>query len=174
MIMGKTLTAFLAALALSLAPVLSRAGTLNEKAPEFTLMDLDNRPVSLSQYKGRVVFLDFWASWCPPCKEELPELNSFLKRYGNGDVVGIAVNIDKNRSNATDFLSSMPALPLNLIVLLDPDSRVISSYKARAMPTSYIIDREGVVRHAHFGYTAKDPEKWEKEIGGLIKKETRQ
>lgn len=174
MIMRKTLTTFLAVIVLSLTPILSRAGQLNEKATEFTLMGLDNRPVSLSQYKGKVVFLDFWASWCPPCKEELPELNSFLKRHGSEDVVGIAVNIDKNISNVTDFLSSMPALSPNLIVLLDPDSKVISSYKARAMPTSYMIDREGVIRHTHFGYTAKDPEKWEKEIGGLLKKETRQ
>lgn len=163
--------ALLAIMALSLTPVLSRAGLLDEKAPEFTLTGLGNRPVSLSQYKGKVVFLDFWASWCPPCKEELPELNSFLKRYGSEDVVGIAVNIDKNGSNATDFLSSLPALSPNLIVLLDPDSKVISSYKARAMPTSYIIDREGVIRHVHFGYTSSDPEKWEKEIGGLLKKE---
>lgn len=144
------------------------AGWMKSPAPDFTLEDKDGKSVSLSSYKGRVVFIDFWASWCAPCKKEFPELNSFMARYDPSDVVALAVNIDKKRAHADDFLKKVGGLNKNLIVLYDPASTVIPLYKARAMPTSFIIDSDGLIRHVHFGYNKNDPEKWIKEVDALL------
>lgn len=146
------------------------AGLLNEKAPEFTLQDTNGKSVSLKDFRGKVVFIDFWASWCPPCKKEFPEINKFMGRYKPQDAVFLAINIDRTRSLADGFLSQVPALSNDLHVLLDPESSVIREYNAAAMPTSFIIDRGGVVRNIHLGYREKDPESWAEEIDGLLKR----
>lgn len=144
------------------------AGIVNSKAPEFTLNDLGGKPVSLSDFRGKVVFIDFWASWCPPCKKEFPELNSFIKGYAPNAVV-LAVNVDRKRSHVDDFLSRMSGLSGNFHVLLDPDSTIIPRYGARAMPTSFILDKEGVIRFAHYGYRDSDAKEWAAEIESLLK-----
>lgn len=144
------------------------AGIVNSKATEFTLQDLNGKPVSLSDFRGKVVFIDFWASWCPPCKKEFPELNSFIRDYAP-DAVVLAVNVDKKRSHVDDFLSRMPGLSGNFHILLDPESKIIPKYGARAMPTSFILDKEGVIRYAHYGYRDDDAKEWAAEIESLLK-----
>ncbi len=145
------------------------AGLIGAEAHDFTLEDTAGKTHSLGDYKGRVVFIDFWASWCPPCKKEFPEINAMLKSYENSLVTGIAVNIDKKRSHADDFLKGVGVLSKSLVVLLDPESKVIKHYNALTMPTSYILDKSGKVRFVHFGYNEKDPEKWKQEIDMLVK-----
>lgn len=145
------------------------AGLVGGAAHDFTLEDISGRTHSLGGYKGRVVFIDFWASWCPPCKKEFPEINAMLKAYEGANVVGIAVNIDKKRSHAEAFLKGVGALSRNLVVLLDPESSAIRHYNALTMPTSYILDKAGVVRFVHFGYNESDAQKWKQEIDGLLK-----
>ncbi|MEK6531188.1 MAG: TlpA disulfide reductase family protein [Deltaproteobacteria bacterium] len=145
------------------------AGLIGGTAHDFTLEDISGKTHSLGDYKGRVVFIDFWASWCPPCKKEFPEINAMLKAYEGADVVGIAVNIDKKRSHAEDFLRGVGALSKNLVVLLDPESAAIRHYNALTMPTSYILDKSGVVRFVHFGYNESDAQKWKQEIDRLLK-----
>lgn len=160
-------------LALILAAFISSsalAARINDAAPEFTLQNLEGKTIRLGEFKGKVVFLDFWASWCSPCKQELPELNRFINGMKDRDVVVLAVNIDKRRSHAEDFLAGMGNISKKLIVLLDTDAKAIVSYGAAAMPTSYIIDRQGIVRHVHFGYNESDPAKWSEEINALLKK----
>lgn len=166
MSIAKTIVSGLLFALFMISPAL--AGIVNSKAPEFTLQDLSGKPVSLSDFKGKVVFIDFWASWCPPCKKEFPELNSFIKRYEPNAVV-LAVNVDRKRSHVDDFLSRMPRLSGNFHVLLDAESKIIPAYGARAMPTSYIIDREGVIRFAHYGYRDDDAGEWAAEIESLLK-----
>ncbi|MFQ5587066.1 MAG: TlpA family protein disulfide reductase [Thermodesulfobacteriota bacterium] len=144
-------------------------GWIGAPAPGFTLKDADGRAVSLSQYKGRVIFINFWASWCGPCKKEFPALNAFIEKYDPSEVVALAINIDKKRSHADNFLKRMPGLSKNMIVLFDPRSKVIPAYKARAMPTSFVIDRAGKIRYLHFGFNERDPAKWATEVGGLLK-----
>lgn len=146
------------------------AARINEAATEFTLQSLDGKTVRLGDFKGKVIFLDFWASWCFPCKQELPELNKFMNGMKDKDVVVLAVNIDKKRSHAEDFLIGMGIISKGFIVLLDTDSKTIASYGAAAMPTSFVIDREGIVRYVHFGYDESDPVKWFEEINVLLKK----
>lgn len=153
-----------------MAPGAADAGWAGKNAPGFTLPAINGEEVSLADYRGRVVFLDFWASWCSPCKKELPELNAFLERYEGEPVVVLAVNVDKVRSHAEDFLAGLGGLDSDMVVVFDPAGGVISKYNALAMPTSFIIDAEGVVRYVHYGYNEGDPEKWNTEIDGLLEK----
>lgn len=147
----------------------SDAATINEKAPSIVLNDLKGRAVTLESLKGKVVFVDFWASWCGPCKQEFPEINRFISKQTGKDVVVLAVNIDKQRSRAEEFLAKIPDISDRIIVVLDPDSKVVASYNARMMPTSFIIDKSGVVRYIHFGYNESDPASWASEIDALLK-----
>lgn len=147
----------------------SNAVMINEKAPPIALNNLKGRAVTLESLKGKVVFVDFWASWCGPCKLEFPEINRFMSKQTGKDVVVLAVSVDKDRSHAEEFLSKIPNLSGNIIVVLDADSKVVASYNARMMPTSFIIDKSGVVRYIHFGYNETDPAKWASEIDGLLK-----
>ncbi len=142
---------------------------INEQAPEFTLQDMFGRTVSLKDLRGKVVFIDFFASWCSPCKKEFPEINGIIGRYDESEVAFVAINVDKKRSHVEDFLFHIPSLSKRFIILLDTDSSVISSYNARAMPTSFILDRTGVVRYIHFGFRESDPESWVEEIDNLLK-----
>lgn len=162
------LKVFLFVLAL-LLPVSAQAGLLNQPAPEFSLQDTYGRSVSLKDFKGKVVFIDFWASWCSPCKEEFPELNRMLDKYKNSDVAVVAVNVDKKRSHVDDFVGRFPTISNKLHILLDPQAKVIKTYNASAMPTSFILDKNGIVRYVHFGYRDTDPENWSEEIDKLLK-----
>lgn len=137
---------------------------LGEKAPPFALKDMSGKDVRLDDLRGKIVFINFWASWCAPCKKELPLLDA-LQRARDKEMVILAVNIDKRRVNTDNFLKRHP---LTLKVLFDPDGNVVASYGARAMPTSFILDREGIVRYIHFGFDEKkDPLLWDREIDEL-------
>lgn len=159
----------IALLLMLVLPAFSWGGLVNQPAPAFTLTDISGRVVSLSNFKGKVVFIDFWASWCPPCKVEFPELIRLMDRYSGADVALIAVNVDKKRSHADDFIAKFPGIPANFHVLLDADTKVIKTYNASAMPTSFILDKNGVIRHVHFGYRETDRKKWVEEIDALLK-----
>jgi thiol-disulfide isomerase/thioredoxin len=148
----------------------SRAARLNEKASAFTLPGIDDRPISLAEFKGNVVFINFWASWCGPCKQELPEISMLMEKFKDKNVVCLAINIDKKKSHAIDFLTKLPKVSRKLIPLFDTDSKVIPVYGAAAMPTSFILDKEGVVRYIHYGFNEHDPAKWADEINTLLKK----
>lgn len=150
-------------------PFAVRAGMAGKPAPDFTLITVDGSALSLGEQRGKVVFIDFWASWCPPCKKEFPEIIRLLKNLPDTDFVVLAVNVDKKRAHAEDFLSTLQGgLPERLHVLLDPGATVIPQYNALAMPTSFIIDRAGAVRYIHYGFNESDPEKWASEVEGLL------
>ncbi|MFQ5329687.1 MAG: peroxiredoxin family protein [Thermodesulfobacteriota bacterium] len=151
------------------SPVALHAAWIGSTAPEFTLKDGGGRSVSLEQFRGRVVFINFWASWCGPCKKEFPALNAFINKYETSDAVVLAINIDKKRSHADKFLEEIPLRSPNMIVLFDPASRVVAAYKARAMPTSFVVDRDGRIRYLHFGFNKRDKAKWTSEVDSLLK-----
>ncbi|MCC6542951.1 MAG: TlpA family protein disulfide reductase [Nitrospirae bacterium] len=142
---------------------------VNNKAPEFNLPDIYGKTVSLNSLKGKVVYINFWASWCGPCKQEFPQLEKLAATYSGSGLFILAINQDKTRSGMVEFLDKNPISSSNMKVLTDPQFSVISSYGPRAMPTSFIIDKEGVVRYIHFGFSETDPSKWIKEIDSLIK-----
>lgn len=151
-----------------LAP--AHAAWINDKAPDFTLQDMTGTSVSLPALKGKVVLIDFWATWCQPCKKEFPELNRFADKHKDTDFVILGINLDKNKENAAEFLQRLGlTLSKNMVVLLDPQSAVVSSYAARAMPTSYIVDKTGKIRYVHLGFNEADPARWVEEIEPLLK-----
>ena len=147
----------------------SWAVQVNNKAPEFTLSDLSGKSVALNSLEGKVVYINFWASWCGPCKKEFPQLAELAKKYSGSGLIILAINQDKKRSGMEEFLDNNPISSSNMIVLTDPDFSVISSYGPLAMPTSFILDKQGVVRYVHFGFSESDPPKWIKEIDSLIR-----
>jgi len=149
----------------------ARAAWINDKAPDFSLADAAGRTVSFGSLKGRVVFINFWASWCTPCKKETPELDKLAGRYPESEVTVLAVNIDKKRENAEDFLGRLGLLRnYHFTILLDPESSVVQTYGARAMPTSFVVDREGMIRFVHLGFNEGDPLNWMREIDALTGK----
>ena len=137
-----------------------------ERAPTFTLKDTSGTTVELAAFKGKIVFVDFWAHWCAPCKKELPVLDKLAKRYASKDVVFLAINVDSDKKDALAFLSSVGIS--NLSVLLDPKGQVAEKYSPTAMPSSFVIDKEGNIRFVNAGYVAGDEKKFVQQLDGLL------
>lgn len=144
------------------------APKVGERAPDFSLPSLDGPKVTLSQLKGSIVVIDFWASWCGPCKKELPELNALAQKYAgaNPPVVIVAIGIDKERANAEKLVRALKLSGLR--ILLDPEGRVASAYDLPTMPSSFVVDASGLVQHVHVGFTSGDEKVFATEIDGLL------
>jgi thiol-disulfide isomerase/thioredoxin len=124
--------------------------------------------IDLSKYKGKVVIVDFWASWCEPCKIELPYLNNLAKKYKGKDVVIVGVNLDEKPSDALGFLK---AHPVQLPLAYDGAKKVLAEKaEIEVMPTSFIIDKKGMIAERHQAFREGDSEKIEKEVAELLKK----
>lgn len=108
-------------------------------APDFTLKDLDGNTIRLSDYKGKYVFLNFWASWCGPCKAEMPDMEKIHQKYGD-ELVIVAVNIGESADVAKGFAEDYG---LSFQILLDEKKEVASLYGVSGIPTSYFLDKEG-------------------------------
>lgn len=131
--------------------------SIGEKVPDFALPGLNGKTVALSDFKGQKVILNFWATWCPPCRQEMPEfneLNAELKQ--SGEAVLLAVNLTDGRretkSKVTEFLKSNK---YDLQVLLDTQSEAADIFSIRGIPTTIVIDSEGVMRGQIIGATTK-------------------
>jgi len=136
-----------------------RAG---EPAKSFELVDATGTKVRLVDLRGKVVLLDFWASWCEPCLKELPELEKLHQRLASKGVVVVGVNIDNQRQNAQALMAKFK---LTFKVLLDPAGKVVELYDPPKMPTSYVIDADGVVRYVSEGFSgAADVQKLEQQL----------
>ncbi len=118
------------------------------KAPGFILPG-QNKTIDLSEFKGKVVYLDFWASWCDPCKRSFPWMNKLQEQYGHNGFEIVAVSLDEDRQDAEKFLARVPA---NFTVAFDETGKTAESYKLKAMPSSYLIDRQGRLVHKSVGF----------------------
>ncbi len=148
-----------------LAPVAHGGQASGRPAADFSLPDGAGAPLRLSSLRGKVVLLDFWASWCEPCMKELPELDKLQREFA-GRLVVVTISIDKERKAALD---TARRLKLGLRVLLDPEGKVAELYDPPKMPTSYVLDREGVVRLVHEGFDgAPDVGRLRKELAALF------
>jgi peroxiredoxin len=107
---------------------------------DFTLSDLSGKKVSLSQYRGKVVFLNFWATWCPPCRAEMPSMERLYQKLKGQGLVVLAVDLQEDLKSVQKFVAEHK---LTFTVLLDSDGRVGTTYGARSIPTSYIVGRDG-------------------------------
>ena len=124
---------------------------VGDAAPPFSLPDRAGERVALADLRGRVVCLDFWATWCATCKSALPALDALARRPGFEDVRFLAVNIDKDKELADRFVAEKLA-GVKLTLLHDGGGALLARYGASGMPALYLIDRDGVVRHVEAGY----------------------
>lgn len=137
------------------------------KLPEIGLKDQAGKTVTAASLVGKVVVVDFWATWCAPCKEELPVLEKLYKKYASQGLVIVAVSVDKDASNVKSFVAK---LGLTFPVVHDAGQQVAGRYEPPRMPSSYIVDRKGIVRHVHGGFRAEDAPVFEKQIKELLAK----
>jgi cytochrome c biogenesis protein CcmG, thiol:disulfide interchange protein DsbE len=122
-------------------------------APNFTLESLDGRQVSLAELRGRPILINFWATWCPPCRAEMPDLQEVSRAYENAGLVVLGLNLQESRDDVQRYADT---LGLTFPLLLDRDGVVATHYNLTALPTSYFIDRDGIVRDRYIGpLTAK-------------------
>ena len=137
---------------------------LASKAPVFELPG-DSGTVSLKEYRNQVVFVDFWASWCVPCRYSFPWMNEMHERYGKDGLKVIGINVDKDKAMAQKFLELIPA---TFDIAYDPEGEVADLYSLKVMPSSYLIDRDGNLVHAHKGFKTSDGSRMETMIKKLI------
>ena len=161
MILRNTATVLLIAV---LSWTLSHIAVAAETAPTFAL-PTDAGTVKLADLKGKVVYLDFWASWCPPCRKSFPWMNDMQQRYGRQGLTVVAVNVDKDRELAGKFLHEVPA---DFTVAYDPKGGVADSYQVQGMPSSFIIDRNGQIREAHIGFREGDTSEIEASLQAVL------
>ncbi|UCF80234.1 MAG: TlpA family protein disulfide reductase [Acidobacteriota bacterium] len=137
-------------------------------APEFEIKDVEGKPLSLKQYRGKVVLLTFWATWCRPCRIEIPHLNSLHEEYGKKHLAVISLSVDNPRRMPPEKLAEFAKKNnINYRVAMDPTYKIARDYGgARNIPTSFLIDREGKLRVRFVGSHRK--EDFEKEIKALL------
>ncbi|HEY6898858.1 MAG TPA: TlpA disulfide reductase family protein [Rhodocyclaceae bacterium] len=140
------------------APV--HAGSSPTAAADFSLPGRTAQ-VRLSAAKGKVVYLDFWASWCGPCRLSFPWMNLMQARYGAKGLQVIAVNVDEKPDDALRFLALVPA---DFTIAFDSRGDTPAKYGVKGMPMSYLVDRDGVVVYRHMGFNAADRDELERQI----------
>ena len=123
----------------------------------------------LKNYQGKVVYLDFWASWCVPCRKSFPWLNQLRNRYSEKQLVIVAVNLDKEAALAADFLKQYPA---NFDIFYDPEGVLAKQYQIPGMPTSIVFSAQGKVIAAHSGFFKKKISEYESVIAAAIKQQS--
>ncbi len=145
------------------------AVAVGDKAPALELKDVNGMKISFKPGEN-VAFVNFWATWCAPCASEFPKLNELAAQY-KGKVKVMAISLDdKNAKKKIDsFVEKRSPGALTLTLLSDPDNKSAIDYDVNAMPTSFIVDRKGVVRYMHRGFDPADTETWRKELDALLK-----
>lgn len=141
--------------------------TAAERAPDFLIYGRNvDEPAMLSEYRGKVVYIDFWASWCAPCRQSFPWMNELHQRYSDRGLVVVAVNLDESRADANRFLRQIPA---RFPIVFHPEGNLPEKYGVQAMPTSYLVDREGRIVHRELGFELGETERVEGMIARLLR-----
>lgn len=150
---------------LILTSVAALAAQVGVPAPAFHLADLQGNPVSLERLRGKVVFLDFWAPWCAPCREELPVLDELYKKYKNDGFQVLGISLDASERSIGKYLLTTPvAFP----VMIDRKSDVADAYGFSGLPAGFLIDKNGIIRYRHAGFDKSFVAIYEKEIVELL------
>ena len=136
------------------------------QAPDFSLHSMSGPNMRLQDQRGRVVMVNFWATWCAPCRQEMPQLNRLYQKYRSAGFVLLGVNVDDDPSKAAEVATK---LGVTFPVLLDPEKNVSKLYDLSTMPSTVIIDRDGKVRYLHRGYLAGYEDNYDKQIRELLK-----
>ena len=137
-----------------------------DKAPAFSLFNLSgDKTIQLSDYQGKVIYLDFWASWCPPCRISLPLLEKMRTELAHQNFEIIAINVDENPQDAKDFLKTFP---VSYPIGGDKQGKLPELYQVQGMPTAFIIDKKGVIRVVHTSFKRKDIAKIKQVVSQLL------
>ncbi|WP_353873662.1 TlpA disulfide reductase family protein [Aliikangiella maris] len=128
---------------------------------------LPTKAIEITDYKGKVLYLDFWASWCIPCRKSFPWMNDLREKYSEDELAIVAVNLDKDKSLAQDFLEKYPA---SFSIAYDPEGKLAKKYQIPGMPSTIIFDKNGKVVDAHSGFFAKKIPEYEAKLEAIIKK----
>jgi peroxiredoxin len=149
-----------------IAPLHASSGQVGQPAPAFELPDAKGRLVSLESFKGKVLFLNFWAPWCLSCRMELPELERLNGRYGEAGFEVIGIGLDASEAAVTKFLQKTP---LSFSILLDKKGKLADAYRVSGLPSSFIVSRDGIIRYQHLGFEKQFVTMYEREIEELLK-----
>jgi len=134
-------------------------------APDFSLPGVNNSQINLADYRGKVVLVDFWASWCTPCIRSFPWMDAMVEKYGAQGFEVIAINMDQESVLATKFLQRYPN---NLTIAFDPQGAVAEQYEIMGLPNSFILNKQGEIVYKHIGFRLKELDKYEAEILSLL------
>jgi peroxiredoxin len=148
------------------APVAAAMPVIGQKAPDFTLRANTGKNLKLSELRGQVLMINFWATWCAPCRQEMPHLNRLHEQYRKAGFVLLGVNVDDKAMAAEAMVRE-----LNIVfpVVFDTDKQVTRRYDVDAMPSTVLIDRDGKVRHIFRGYRTGTEHRYEAAIRELIR-----
>ncbi|MFZ2170725.1 MAG: TlpA disulfide reductase family protein [Methylococcaceae bacterium] len=166
--MNKKLSTIAFTLLTSAACFTVNATNVGQTAPQFTLPTLQqDQPTALKQYAGKVIYLDFWASWCAPCRTSFPLLDKLHEKLKAQGFTVVAINLDEDKANAEKFLQEFP---VGFTVLRDAKGEWADQFVVESMPTSFIIDKQGVVQNIHHGFASDDIKELEEKIMTLLAK----
>ncbi len=144
----------------------SLAAEISGPAADFTLKSRTGKNIKLSELRGQVVMINFWASWCGPCRQEMPLLEQIYQRYQPLGFTLLGVNVDEDRQAAQALLKE---IPVTFPVLFDSDNVVSEAYGLEAMPSTIMVDRDGQMRFVHIGYQPGFEDDYERQIKALMR-----
>lgn len=153
-VMGLALSAFLPAIAIA------------DEAPDFTLPTNSGENLRLAELRGNVVMLNFWASWCGPCRQEMPLLEAMSQRYAAAGFTLLGIDVEEDN---TDALKIVNDLKISYPILFDTENKVSKLYSVETMPTTVMVDKKGQIRYINHGYKPGDENKYRDQIRELIK-----
>ena len=164
--MNKKLSPVVFAMLLINSCLIANAADVGQPAPQFTLPTLQqDQPTPSQQYAGKVIYLDFWASWCSPCRTSFPLLNKLHEKLKAQGFEVVAINLDEDKASAEKFLQKFP---VDFTVLRDANGEWADQFVVESMPTAFIIDKQGVVQKIHHGFASGDINELEEKITQLL------
>jgi peroxiredoxin len=141
------------------------AAPVSQLAPDFTLKSTSGENIKLSELRGNVVMINFWASWCGPCRQEMPLLQQLYERYQDLGFTLLGINVDEDSVVADKILKE---ISVSFPVLYDSRNKVSKRYQVKAMPSTFVIDRDGKVRYLHQGYKSGYEASYQQQIRTLL------
>lgn len=148
-----------------LAVLLPGTGHTGPAAPAFVVRDMSGATLTLEQFRGKVLFLVFWAPWCISCKDELPELDSLYQKYRNDGFAVVGISEDASEAAVSAFAKNVP---VSFPLAIDPRSSVADAFRLANLPSGYLIDRSGVIRHRYRGFNKSLVKIYDKDIRDLL------